>query len=528
MSELNNFDLYNNPELRKLDNPETKKDDDDDDDSPERLSKRQPEKKDKTKDDKEQAPKEKPELKHLKESEPADEKEAPLEDLGETERQEIVQELAEAKREEIEAELAELDPESVEASLAAEVLEDLERIETTGEIEAEASPGEAHETSAEDILPLDETEGEIPLTTTEETAEDDEATSITAYMTPQTASGSAGSGGGGTTPPVTPTGGAAGMPSSPAGSSRPFSIPSGPAVGTSHNPDMYSSSDVAYYERHAQNRGLLVGLIVGYLIGRRGGRIRTEKRLMPVQHKLEKEVSSLQEQLDARERKIRKLAYERLPEDVKAAERVKPLTRRIIEGAPERASRLGLEKPTRAERLGKTVIKAEAPLAVKPELRSIPPEQVKSMNHNELLLLSEKVVVEGASLRQIYEQHLIGERGLRRLLSEYLQGKDIRKDLREEMVEREIDFERDPMLRDAAMHSATGGGSGSTSLQQLLEKAGATATGDDALLPVARLQAIAKEEAAIRKKQQRQLFDVAMVTFIVVLAVAVVILFVRG
>jgi uncharacterized membrane-anchored protein YhcB (DUF1043 family) len=291
---------------------------------------------------------------------------------------------------------------------------------------------------------------------------------------------------------------------------------------------MYSSSDVAYYERHAQNRGLLVGLIVGYLIGRRGGRIRTEKRLMPVQHKLEKEVSSLQEQLDARERKIRKLAYERLPEDVKAAERVKPLTRRIIEGAPERASRLGLEKPTRAERLGKTVIKAEAPLAVKPELRSIPPEQVKSMNHNELLLLSEKVVVEGASLRQIYEQHLIGERGLRRLLSEYLQGKDIRKDLREEMVEREIDFERDPMLRDAAMHSATGGGSGSTSLQQLLEKAGATATGDDALLPVARLQAIAKEEAAIRKKQQRQLFDVAMVTFIVVLAVAVVILFVRG
>ena len=66
MSELNNFDLYNNPELRKLDNPETKKDDDDDDDSPERLSKRQPEKKDKTKDDKEQAPKEKPGLKHLK------------------------------------------------------------------------------------------------------------------------------------------------------------------------------------------------------------------------------------------------------------------------------------------------------------------------------------------------------------------------------------------------------------------------------------------------------------------------------
>jgi len=524
MSEYNGFDLYNNPELRKLDNPETKKDDDDDE-SPERLGRHAPEKRDKTKDTKEQSPQEKPELKHLKEPEPVEEKDAPLENLGETERQEIIQELAETKREEVQAEIVGLDPESVEATLAGEVLEDLERIAATGEIEAEIATEETPETPAEDILPLDEAEGEIPLASSPEATEEED-TAIAA--TPSVAGGGTVNGAGGTIPPMTPPGGTAGTPGSPSGPSRTFGARSGLMPGRSRTPDMYSSSDVAYYERHAQNRGLLVGLIVGYLIGRRGGRIRTEKRLMPLQHKLEKEVSGLQEQLDARERKIRSLAYERLPESVKAAERVKPLTRRIIEGTPERASRLGLEKPARAERLGKTVIKAEAPMAVKSELRNINPEQVKSMNHNELLLLSEKVVVEGASLRQIYEQHLIGERGLRRLLSEYLQGKDIRKDLREEMVEREIDFERDPMLRDAAMHSATGGGSGATSLQQLLEKAGATATGDDALLPVARLQAMAKEEAAIRKKQRRQLFDTAMVTFIVVLAVAVVILFVRG
>ena len=522
MSELSNFDLYNNPGDRKLDNPEVKDDDDDDDDSPERLGKRQPEQKQKPKDDgKEQAPGEKPELKHLRESEPAADKEAPLEDLGETEKQEIVQELAAAKRVELEAELAELDPESVQAAQTAEVLEDLQRIEATGEIEGE----DVAELDDEAPVALEEAEGEIPLSAAEETAEDDD-TKLTATATaPPTATGG-GTGGGATPPPPpVPSGSGAGTPPYRA------TVPLGTSAGTPsrpRTPDTYSSGDLAYYERHAQNRGLLVGLIVGYLVGRRRGRIRTEKRLMPVQSKLEKEVTGLQEQLDARERKIRKLAYERLPEDVKATELVRPLTRRIIEGGPESTSRLGLEKPARAERLGKAVVKAEAPMNIKPELRNIAPEHVKSMNHNELLLLSEKVIVEGASLRQIYEQHLVGERGLRHLLSEYLQGKDIRKDLRKEMVEREIDFERDPLLRDTALHGAgqgTGGGSAAASLNQLLEKAGATATPDESLLPVARLQAAAKQEAAFRKKQRRQLLDTAMVTLIVVLAAAVTILF---
>lgn len=531
MSEFNSFDLYNNPEARKLDNPEAKKDEDDDDDSPERLGKRQPEKKQRShSEDKEQEPEEKPELRHLKETTPADELEAPLEDLGETERQEIVQELAAAKRTAVESELAELDPDSVQAAQAAEVLEDLVRIEETGEIEAEESAG----TTDEGPVAIEESEGEIPLSAPEESVEDegDSAATLAALIVPPTASGT---GRGGTTPPPSPPGGGGTGGTPFGGPARGFGAPvpgatAAPAAGgRSRSPDMYSSTDLAYYERHAQNRGLLVGLIVGYLIGRRRGRIRTEKRLMPVQHKLEKEVGGLQEQLDARERKIRKLAYERLPEAVKAAERVKPLTRRLIEGAPERTSRLGLEKPGRAERLGKAVIKAEAPQAAKPELRNIAPEHVKSMNHNELLLLSEKVIVEGASLRQIYEQHLIGERGLRHLLSEYLQGKDIRKDLRKEMVEREIDFERDPLLRDTALQGASQSGSGgaAVSLQRLLEKAGATATPDDALLPVARLQAAAKQEAAVRRKQRRQLMDTAMVTLIVVLAATITILLLR-
>ena len=270
---------------------------------------------------------------------------------------------------------------------------------------------------------------------------------------------------------------------------------------------------MAVAEQQAGARGFIVGGILGYLIGRRRGRIRTEKRLMPVQQKLEKEVKNLQLQLAARETAVRTLAFERLPEQ----------RRREIAPAELPNSRLGLEKPARIERLGKAVVSAEAPREVKPELRNIRSEHVKDMGRNELLLLSEKVIVEGATLRQIYEQHLIGERGLRHLVSEYLQGKDIRKDLRKEMVEREIDFERDPILRDAA-YQTTGGGTASVSLKQLLEKVGASETPDDALISVAKLKAEAQEEAAAKKRTRRIIADTAMATVIVLLAALVTIL----
>jgi hypothetical protein len=80
---------------------------------------------------------------------------------------------------------------------------------------------------------------------------------------------------------------------------------------------------------------------------------------------------------------------------------------------------------------------------------------LSSLSRAELLNLSEQIQVDGSSLRQIYETHLVGERGLRRLVAEHLQGGDIKKALRQEIVEREIDFERDPVLRDRTPVSVT-------------------------------------------------------------------------
>jgi hypothetical protein len=141
-----------------------------------------------------------------------------------------------------------------------------------------------------------------------------------------------------------------------------------------------------------------------------------------------------------------------------------------------------------------------------------------------LLALSEKVVIDGASLRQVYETHLVGERGLRRVITEYLRGGDYKSMLRRELVEREIDFERDPILRDKGLPA--GSGSGKAALNNLLAGAGVLPNGDDSSLGI--IKTNPRQLAAdTRHKQRRQrVADVSLVSTIVVLvAVIAIILF---
>ncbi|HET7320313.1 MAG TPA: hypothetical protein VFI84_01855 [Candidatus Saccharimonadales bacterium] len=446
----------------------------------------------------------------LKKPESTDEVQAPLETIGEEERGEIISELAHDRKQQVVEELAAAEPGSQEAIAAADVIAELAKIEAEGEIEPEA---ELAEKTPEPIAEatLLEGEGEIPLQ-----AEAEEET------VPPAAPGSSSGSSNIPPPPRAPSGFGASAPGG-GGAMPPFAVrtPAVSAPNLAPNPDMYTSADVAYYEQQAGVRGFLVGGIVGYLIGRRRGRIKTEKRLLPVQRKLEKEVKTIAAQLAQREMAVRKLSYEQ-PRAAQLAVERRPEAVPTASKLPE--SRLNLEKPARIERLGKAIVRAELPReAVPTKLRDIPSERVRTMNRRELLEMSEKVTVEGASLRQIYESHLIGEKGLRRLLGEYLAGKDIRKDLRREMVEREIDFERDPILRDKAYQEA-GGGRAETTLRQMLEKVGASPVADDALANVTRLHAEAKEEARRKQAMRRRAADTAMVTVIVVLASLVAIL----
>ena len=161
-------------------------------------------------------------------------------------------------------------------------------------------------------------------------------------------------------------------------------------------------------------------------------------------------------------------------------------------------------------------------MQAKQYVKPLTEKRIETLNRTELLAISEKIVIDGSSLRQIYETHLVGERGLRRLVAEHLRGGDIKKALRQEIVEREIDFERDPILRDMAPHSApaeTGGGK--AVLDQLLQNAHVPGmeTSEEAAYYKARAAYDAHQQD--HQQKQRQLMDVSMIGIILLLVALV-------
>ena len=159
----------------------------------------------------------------------------------------------------------------------------------------------------------------------------------------------------------------------------------------------------------------------------------------------------------------------------------------------------------------------------------------ETLNRNQLLKLSQNIVIEGSSLRQIYETHLIGERGLRRLMAENERGNDLGKALRQEIIEREIDFERDPQLRDSAHHAkqdavsagSTASVTGSKVIKKLLKDAHIEDEDTRAKEEMAffRARADYEENQLIRHKKQRQILDVGMIGIILILLVLVISLY---
>jgi len=485
--------------------------------------------------------------------------EAPLEHLSEVETRAATQELARNRRAELAHELAETVVESPAADQAEAAAAFLAKAELSGDPEvafeevlaefeietAQESDGMASEDTLEEAEMADQpsrqsliervidthqtAEGDLPLSSDlaeAETAQDSATTAVVSNPArPAT--------GGGTPPPRRPpNGGVAGQPSPYDGGAFPNFIPPRTVTsGPQATPNTISTEDAYYYERRAQVRGLLVGGIVGYLIGRRRGRIKTEKRLLPVQNKLEKEVQSLQANLLAKEIIIRQATAEKRRAPLSpASEQLITITAEHKHSLAAAAQSTEFKLPS--ERIGHVLIAAERKPVV-PEAANVRPsaekraieKQVTTMTRAELLVVSDKIVVEGTTLRQVYDTHLVGERGLRRLVTEHLNGGDVQGVLRRELVEREIDFERDPVLRDRARASLAG--AGKSALNSLVQQAGAVA-----VVPNYGKVADQKNEqptsASAKPLVNHHFADVALISTITVLVAIIVLLLARG
>ncbi len=359
-------------------------------------------------------------------------KDPPLEKLADDEKQMIVA----ARKEQVGEELVTAIPDSMaekEALVAATFLELLETEVASGESVDQALNNS--EEQALDIAGLEATivtdpdqvnefTAEQNADVQEESSEDDDNSTIAdttnggmvvpPITIPQPTSGNTlappFTTGGGTIPPVFGSSGGGGF----AGGNILPVMPD-----TTPNVSINRSS-----ERHAVGRGLLVGGLIGYMIGRRRGRIKTEKKLLPIQHKLEKQVTDLQQKIAIREEKIRTTVREQVASRPQMQQKIVERMERLqeLKRSPEPSNMPERDiVPNQPEQLGKFAMLAGRGV----ETQARHPEKIKDtefMTTSELLVIAEKITLEHSSVKKLFEANRLDENGLRRVISAFLRG----------------------------------------------------------------------------------------------------------
>ncbi len=237
------------------------------------------------------------------------------------------------------------------------------------------------------------------------------------------------------------------------------------------------SSDMTGDPRRAAAQSLLVGGIAGYFVGRRKGkklgRREAERQSRPVRRSLERQVRSLQEAVTDKETRIKNLARERLQNVARPAER-EQMVRDILE--PSRADRPPILRTTplnelrvrggapTSEILVVSVAAQSRERPVAPQTAekqpAIPAKKVEDFTRAELLSTAEKIVVQGVTVRDMLELGTLGEQSARRVVAEFLEGKDVSAAVSREVGHTERRYEQDPHLRQAQARQAAlvGGG----------------------------------------------------------------------
>ncbi len=228
-------------------------------------------------------------------------------------------------------------------------------------------------------------------------------------------------------PPNTTVHGAPG-PGNPGGGAM-FNNMGGPNVaGPNINViNVVNHTEVINHNRR-RGRDLLLGGVVGYLIGRRRGRINTEKKLLPIQAKLEKQVKGLHETIAMQELKVRKMAAERYqarPELIPARREKLQETREKSEQKTKQES-AGDREPKGSEKTPESEPRASKKEALEVMVdgkeRLLAPKTAEQLTLPLLLEIAEGIKLGETSLRTMYEEGTLNQRQLREVIKKYLEG----------------------------------------------------------------------------------------------------------
>ncbi len=250
-------------------------------------------------------------------------------------------------------------------------------------------------------------------------------------------------------PPITPP--------PPVINAIPPSSPPNPASFRNQRLDVRSSANEQ--SRHSHWPYVLTGGVVGYLIGRRRGRIKTEDKLLPIQKSLELQVQDLQWQVAEREARVRKFAYERASTKFVVIEKI---TDKQAESAVDRPSskhshaestvgaietpatesvllgRVGLMSPDittgSLETSSRAVENSSNHLPQSPESTT---KDITKMNTQEILAIAEKIPVGQYDVRYLFETGRLSKDGLTKIVESYMRGENINHKIQENIIEYE-------------------------------------------------------------------------------------------
>ena len=306
------------------------------------------------------------------------------------------------------------------------------------------------------------------------------------------------------------------------------------------NPNAFpaSLSAPASYNRIKQDHrdywsGFMDGGIIGYFIGHRRGRIKTERKLASVKKSLEKQVNKIDKEIKGHEYTIRKLVKQRA---IIVTERPRTMNREMSPRPKSERKESLIPIPAAEIHIGRLVMSEKPREAAsrekKPERAPTTRETVnkktirpETMNHQEILKESEKIVIDGSSLREIYESQLVGEKGLRRLVSEHEHGGDLREALKREIVERQIDFERDPSMRDLASISGSSvTGTGQATLAQMIKKAESALSSTQEEVAFLKAKAAHDDRQKFMQSKQSKVINSVFLSIIAFLVIVIILL----